>query len=131
MTDGLPPDPVQKEEDAKEEPHDEEAKAAPGAVDEKKGDDMKSPANEEGNNEGEKNGNAQEDIKKEAAAPFELLDDMKGRLLRFELTEGELASIPTGRNLKDDFPEDSGVVFVDQVCDLPPLLHYLTPVDEL
>lgn len=52
---------------------------------------------------------------KKQEVPFELLDSMKDRLLRFELEVGSMNDIPTGRSLKDSFPEDAGVVFVDQV----------------
>lgn len=100
---------MQAEGGEKEEPHDEEAQPAAdaaGAKDEKKDAAMESPAKEKG-------GSDQEKAKE--PAPFAMQDSMKGRLLRFTLEEGELENIPTGRSLRDSFPEDSGVVFVDQV----------------
>lgn len=108
VADGLPEDPVQAGEDI-EEPHDEEAKAEPG---ESKDTEMKGGSQEGAKNDEDK---ANGGKAKEEPPPFEMLDSMKGRLLRFTLEEGELETIPTGRQLKDGFPEDSGVVYVDQV----------------
>ena len=104
LADGLPedPEPTEEEKEAKEK------EDAAGDADNKKSDDA-------GNNKDDKQEKkAGEDGAEKA--PFEFLDTMKGRLLRFTLEEGEMETLPTGRKLKDSFPQDSGVMYVDQVC---------------
>jgi hypothetical protein len=123
--DGLPEDPAQEGDD-KEEPHDDEAKAEPDAgedaaavTDEKKDVGVESPSFKGDNQEEKANGAGD-------AKEFEMTDEMKGRLLRFTLEEGELETIPTGRSLRDALPEDMGVMYVDQVC-----VDHLSPSNAL
>lgn len=98
MADGLPP-----EEEVQDEAEDE----GDTGKEDKANADNETPAATEGDEK-------KKDEKKEDA-PFELLDSMKGRLLRFELEVGDIGDIPTGRSLKDSFPEDCGLQYVDQV----------------
>lgn len=104
LADGLPEDPEPAEE-VKEE---QDKANAGGDADAKKSDDG---AEDKADKQEKK---ASEDGAEKK--PFEFLDTMKGRLLRFTLEEGEMETLPTGRKLKDSFPKDSGVIFVDQVC---------------
>jgi hypothetical protein len=127
--DGLPEDPAQEDDD-KEEPPDDEVPTEPGAdadkvTDEKNDADMETETakgdNQEEKDEKEEKKEAEEEKEEnkngaKAAKEFEMTEEMKGRLLRFTLVEGELEDIPTGRSMRDSLPEDMGVVYVDQVC---------------